>query len=99
MEHFDAAFFSGISVNLGIYNCWPDTPEPVSDGAMATAVKVWDSAFDHCVALGLTTSAMTLRKMLDAGAKDKCQYREIRALAIELHGRLIDEMRGRFFSR
>jgi len=37
--------------------------------------------------------------MLDAGAKDKCQYREIRALAIELHGRLIDEMRGRFFSR
>ena len=42
--------------------------------------------------LGLTTSAKTIRKLLRLCSNEKATYQELRDLAIELRGRLFDEM-------
>jgi hypothetical protein len=100
MKPFHASSFAAISRTLEtVLISLPDTSDLIPEKHKDIAKRTLVPLADDCEALGLTASLMSARKMLDEYAKDNCQMGKIRALAIELQERLIDEMQGRqFFS-
>jgi hypothetical protein len=62
---------------------------------------VYQENFGHfaneCIESGLTTSAVTVEKILRALARPDCMFSELAPLAGELQGRLFDEMRDKYF--
>jgi len=98
MHPFHASMYSALSRNLQIIiSTSPSTNDLVTDAVKTSAIATLTPFVDECVALGLTTSVTSIRNMLDEYTKDDCQVWRIKELAIELQGRLIDEMHVRKF--
>jgi hypothetical protein len=95
MQAFNAALFNALSKSLGAIAAAAGDPIPEAQRVALREVLV--PLLDDCIALGLPTSAWSIRKMLDDLTKDPWPHEVVRALAGELQGRLVDEMRGRQF--
>jgi hypothetical protein len=100
MEPFHAFMYASMSRNLEtVINILPDSSDCIPEAHKDAAKRTLAPFLEDCIALGLTTSAMSLRKILAEYSKSNCQSGKIHALAIELQDRLLDEMEGRqFFS-
>jgi hypothetical protein len=97
MEPFSAALFTALSRTLETLAGLPDDSSPVPEATRASWRESFAPFLDDCISLGLSTSATSIRKILKACSEGKCDTRTIRALAVELQGRLIDEMVGKLF--
>ena len=98
VKKFSAALFSSLAANLGILSVTlTGDARPVSDAEKVSSVRILTDFLNDCISLGLTTSAISTRRMLQAYSKDDCRFGEIRHLAEELQERLIDEMTGTLF--
>jgi hypothetical protein len=95
MKPFWAAVFSQTSKILGTIATL--SVDPIPENVRVSLSETFVSVLDDCIAVGLPVSALSLRRMLAELAKDTCRYEAVRALAVELQGRLVDEMRGRLF--
>jgi hypothetical protein len=97
MKQFDAALFLALSRNLETIAGLPDDSTPLPERTKVAGIYPFTCFRDDCIALGLTASARSVEKILKVYSKNTCETGEFRTLAIELQGRLIDEMRGRIF--
>lgn len=96
MKPFRASVFHAISRTVETIVALP-VGDPVPEAIRVSFGEMLAPLLDDCMALGLPTSTMSIRRMMDEFAKDTCQYMAIRALAGELQGRLVDEMQNRLF--
>ena len=96
MKPFRASVFHAISRTVETIIALP-VGDPIPEAIRVSFGEMFATLHDDCIALGLTTSTMSIRRMMDEFAKDTCQYTAVRALAGELQGRLVDEMQSRLF--
>src|ERR1700733_1146349 len=71
--------------------------ENLDDEFRSIGTKVLSDFADDCRALDLTTSALTVGKLLSLLSKREATYGTLKPLIEELQGRVIDEMRGDCF--
>ena len=71
--------------------------EPMREEEKTLMLKVIGSFESECVALGLTTSTTTVRKIQLLVSEPTATHGQLRLLMLELQGRLIDEMLGTVF--
>jgi hypothetical protein len=98
MQRCEPSLFVALSGLLELLAISPATKDMVlTDDYRTKATAVLRDSSEQCLALGLTISLITINKMLtllsEAGATDG----ELRPLARELQGRIVDEMRGEVF--
>ena len=70
---------------------------PLGERVRASGMAVLRDFKDDCLALGLTTSVITIDKLMSLFSKAEATYGDQKPLIRELQGRLVDEMRGEFF--
>ncbi|HXG89169.1 MAG TPA: hypothetical protein VNJ02_12600 [Vicinamibacterales bacterium] len=97
MNPFHSVVFVAVARQLQSLASLPDVSDQVPESIKSADSGTLKIFIDHCIAAGLTTSAITVGKLQAEYAKDHCEMRKIRALAKELHERLIDEMQGKLF--
>ena len=97
MKRFSPALFAALTRNLEtLARTLRDDSGPLHEDLISN-VEAIAPFQQECVELGLTASAVSIRRLLQAYSEKPCQEGTIRALSIEVQGRLIDEMLERLF--
>jgi hypothetical protein len=99
MERFHPAFFVAMSSALEMVQSRPGSMvrETIPGDLKMKGAKAFAPALEACMALGMTASAASLRRLLSLYSKEGCTYGEQEKLASELYGRIVDEIQGVFF--